>query len=229
MSCVCILAQAAPVPAVGGWGQLLCANFCRDFAVLLPWRAALVRGGVGLCGDVINSPSQLWRLIPSAVFPSFLITQMTTIVISLTGIASPEDTTSPHAHTLPSSPSVSSHSSHLVPLPTPSPAGPTAEAGKEKKENNNEKDAFFFFLCVRACGQERAMIFACNIKWEQKTELHYAGKGHSMIHLNSDQGRRISMWDEDQSLPLLPHNQPLQMSVPHWNNKKDNPALICMK
>lgn len=58
-------------------------------------------GRVGMCGDVISSPSQLWKLILYTVFPSFLISQMTTIVISLTGTASLEDTTSPpHAHNL---------------------------------------------------------------------------------------------------------------------------------
>ena len=96
-----------------------------------------------MCGDLISSPSQLWKLILYTVFPSFLITQMTTIVISLTGTASLEDAASPHAHTLSSSPSFSSHSSHSMPFPTPSPAGPTGEAGKEKKESNNKKGAFF--------------------------------------------------------------------------------------
>lgn len=43
VSCVCVLARAAPMATVPGLGAALCANFCRDFAVLLPWRAALVR------------------------------------------------------------------------------------------------------------------------------------------------------------------------------------------
>lgn len=207
VSHVCVLAQAAPVPTVPGLGAAALCQFLQGLCSSPPLESSTGEGGVGLRGDVINNPSQLWRLIPSAVFPSFLITQMTTIVISPTGTASPEDTTSPHAQTLPSSPSISSHSSHLMPFPTPSPAGPTAEAGKEKKENNNEKDAFCVCVCV--CGQKRAVIFVCNIKWGLKTQLQYAGKGHSVIHPNSDQGRGISMWDEEQSLPLLPHSQPL--------------------
>lgn len=53
---------------------------------------------MGMCGDVISSPSQLWKLMLYAAFPSFLISQMTTIVILVTGAASLEDTASPHAH-----------------------------------------------------------------------------------------------------------------------------------
>lgn len=148
VSCVCVLAWAAPVPTVPGLGAAALCQFLQGLCCSPLMESNTGEGGVGLRGDVINSPSQLWRLIPYAVFPSFLITQMTTIVIFLTGTASPEDTTSPHTHALSSSPFMSPHSSHLMPFPTPSPAGPTAEAGKEKKENNNEKDAFFF-LCVR--------------------------------------------------------------------------------
>lgn len=161
VSRVCVLSQAALVPTVPELGAAVLCQFLQGLHCSPPVESCTGEGGVGLRGDVINSPSQLWRLIPSAVFPSFLITKMTTIVISLTGTASPEDTTSPHAQTLPSSPSISSHSSHPVPFPTPSPAGPTAEAGKEKKENNNEIDAFC--VCVWT-----GMILACNIKWELK-------------------------------------------------------------
>lgn len=153
---------------------------------------------MGMCGDVISSPSQLWKLILYAVFPSFLITQMTTIVISLTGTASLEDTTtSLPAHTLSSSPSFLSHSSYPMPFPTPSPAGPTGEAGKKKVII---KKMLYF------CAQERAVIFACNNKWEQKAEIEYAREGHCKSHLNCAQGWRVSMQDEEQSLPLLPHN-----------------------
>lgn len=91
--------------------------------------------GVGMCGEVIRSPSQLWKLILYTVFPSFLVIQMATIVMSLTGTASPEDASSPHAHTLISSPSFSSHSSHPMLFPTPSSAAPTGEAGKKKERN----------------------------------------------------------------------------------------------
>lgn len=141
VSGVCVLARAAPVPTVAGLGTAALCQFLQGLCCSPVVESSTGEGGVGLRGgDVINSPSQLWRLIPSAAFPSFLMAQMTTIVISLTGAASLEDTTSPHAQTLPSSPSIPSHSSHLVPFPTPSPAGPTADAGKE---NNNEKERLF--------------------------------------------------------------------------------------
>lgn len=134
VSRVCILALAAPVPTVAGLGAAALCQFLQGLFCSPPVESSTGEAGVGLYGgDVINSPSQLWRLIPSAVFPSFLMAQMTTIVISLTGTASRRTPCPPHTQTLLSSPSISSHSSHLVPFPTPSPAGPTAEAGKEKK------------------------------------------------------------------------------------------------
>ena len=93
-------------------------------------------GGVDMCGEVISRPSQLWKLILYTVFPSFLITQLITIVISPIGTASLEATVSPHAHTLSSSPSFLSHSAHPMPFPTPSLPGPTGKERKDKKENN---------------------------------------------------------------------------------------------
>lgn len=147
---VCVLAQAAPVPTVAGLGTAALCRFLQGLCCSPAVESSTGEGGVGLRGGgVINSPSQLWRLIPSAVFPSFLMAQMTTIVISLTGTASLEDTTSPtHKHSLPLPPfHPTPPTSCLFPL-LPSPAGPTAEAGKEKKENNNEKEGHFLCVCV---------------------------------------------------------------------------------
>lgn len=153
-----------------------------------------------MCGDVISGSSQLWKLILYTVFPSLLITQMTTIVMSLTGTASLEDTVfPPRTHPLFLSLFVVPL---LPPLPTPSPAGPAGEAGKEKIENNNKKDSFF--LWTRK-GNDLRMQY--HVGAESRTES--AGEGHCKIHLSSAQGLRVSTWDEGQTLPLLSHNQPL--------------------
>lgn len=153
--------HACSAPVVGSplcqfaQGFLLCSS-CGEWH---KWGKEC--GGGGTCGGVISSPSQLWKLILSAVFPSFLIAQVTTIVISMTGTASQEDTASPHTLTLLSSPSFSLHSSHPIPFSC-------AHEWSRKREKINKRKIKSPF-----CGQETAVIFVQN----QESRIWICRKG----------------------------------------------------
>lgn len=157
-------------PQHPGGGQLVCANFCRDLCFSLPVESDNGEGRkavVWVC--VVMLLAALHSCGNSSFtqrFPPFWSVKWQPLSSRWQELP-PWRTQRPPMHMLASSPSFSSHSSHFMSRPSPFPDGPTDKAWKLKKKINTDT----FYIYTYFCQRERAVLFAHNIRLEQKAEL----------------------------------------------------------